>query len=153
MSPTIIAEIATKCGLDEKTVVGVVAEFALQLHRHALEYHSGNGDFIGEDLWYQVDPPGVFPFAWVLGVFRNTLRLGGWLCKRIPGASGHQLYALQRADEGLAIAAPFWKGPRLRQSRGKSVRRAPAGRRSGGVRDPSRPWQRENCWTNLGQRV
>jgi hypothetical protein len=27
----------------------------LQLHRHALEYKGGNGDFIGEDLWYQVD--------------------------------------------------------------------------------------------------
>jgi len=52
---TIIGDVADKLGLDEKTALTVVADFALQLHRHALEYKGGNGDFIGEDLWYQVD--------------------------------------------------------------------------------------------------
>lgn len=52
---TIIGEVAGKLGLDEKTARAVVADFALQLHRHALEYKGGNGDFIGEDLWCQVD--------------------------------------------------------------------------------------------------
>ena len=47
---TIIGEVAGKLGLDEKTARAVVADFALQLHRHALEYKGGNGDFIGWDL-------------------------------------------------------------------------------------------------------
>ena len=54
MDRTIISDIADKTGLEQDAVRDVVAEFALQLHRNALEYSAGYGDFIGADLWYQV---------------------------------------------------------------------------------------------------
>jgi hypothetical protein len=54
MDDNIISQIARKVGLEREHVDAVVSEFALQLHKHALEYRGQNGDFIGEDLWYQV---------------------------------------------------------------------------------------------------
>ncbi len=111
MSPTIIAEIASKRGIDEKAVVGVVAEFALQLHRHALEYSSGNGDFIGEDLWCQVDPQTYFHLLGFLEYFANHY---GWE----PGSASEYLGCLgvncgqfNEQMKGWRLPPPFGKAP------------------------------------------
>src|SRR5438094_9775023 len=68
---TIIGEVAEKLGLDEKSARAVVAQFALQLHRHALEYEGLNGDFIGEDLWCQVDRQTFFHLLGFLEYFAD----------------------------------------------------------------------------------
>src|SRR6516164_4395579 len=69
MRPTIIQEISTTVGLEEQKVVETVAQFALQLHRHALQYEGGNGDFIGEYLWCQVSPQAFFHLLGFLEYF------------------------------------------------------------------------------------
>lgn len=66
---TIISEVADNLGLDENMVDAVVADFALQLHRHALEYRGLNGDFIGEDLRYQVGPQAFYHLVGFLEYF------------------------------------------------------------------------------------
>src|SRR5437879_1703248 len=69
MPPTIISEIADNLGFEEDVVKAVVAEFALQLHRHALEYRGLNGDFIGECLWNQVDRQAFYHLLGFLDYF------------------------------------------------------------------------------------
>jgi hypothetical protein len=50
-----ISEIADNLGFEEDMVKAVVAEFALQLHRHTLEYPGLSGDLIGGCLFAQLD--------------------------------------------------------------------------------------------------
>lgn len=54
MPPTMISEIADNLGFEEDMVKAVVAEFTLQLHRHALEYRGLSGDLIGGCLFNQL---------------------------------------------------------------------------------------------------
>jgi len=69
MTLTITSEVADNIGLDYDTVKAVIAEFALQLHRYALEYRSGNGDFIGENLWCQVEKKAFYHLLGFLDYF------------------------------------------------------------------------------------
>jgi hypothetical protein len=75
MVRTIISEIADKIDLEQDTVRDVVAEFALQLHRHALEYCSRNGDFIGDILWYHVGDQAFYHLLGFLDYFADRY---GW---------------------------------------------------------------------------
>jgi hypothetical protein len=70
-NPTIIAEIARGLGTDEEQVRAVVSELALQLHKRALEYRGLNGDFIGEDLWYQIGPQAFYHLLGFLDYFAD----------------------------------------------------------------------------------
>jgi len=68
MEPSMIDEIATSLGIDESEVLDVIGEFALQLHKRALEYR---GDFIGEELWSQVSPQAFFHLLGFLDYFSD----------------------------------------------------------------------------------
>lgn len=75
MIRTITSEVADNTGLEQDTVRAVIAEFALQLHRHALEYRSMNGDFVGEVLWYHVGDQAFYHFLGFLDYFSDHY---GW---------------------------------------------------------------------------
>ncbi len=65
----IIPEMAQNLGMEEPAVAAVIAEFALQLHRYACEYTGFNGDYIGEDLRYQVPPQALYHLLYFLDRF------------------------------------------------------------------------------------
>ena len=71
MEPTMINEIAVSLGIEESEVLAVIAEFALQLHKRALEYRGLNGDFIGEELSYQVSPQAFYHLLGFLDYFSD----------------------------------------------------------------------------------
>lgn len=71
MEPSMIDEIAVSLGIDKSEVLAVIAEFALQLHKRALEYRGLNGDFIGEDLWHQVSPQAFYHLLGFLDYFSD----------------------------------------------------------------------------------
>jgi len=54
VSQRMLNEIPSHLGVDQAIVGKVVGEFVLHLHRHALEYRGGYGDFIGEEIRAQV---------------------------------------------------------------------------------------------------
>ncbi len=101
-----LSEIASNLGYDEEVVRAVVAEFALQLHRHAFEYRSGNGDFIGEELWSLVDRQTFYHLLGFLTYFAERygwddnsasnylLRLG---CQAVWAPFQHQMAGWQSA--------------------------------------------------------
>jgi len=60
MPANIVADVAESIGRDASEVSAVIDEFALQLHKRALEYRGLNGDLIGEDLWHQVGPQAFY---------------------------------------------------------------------------------------------
>jgi hypothetical protein len=75
MTREMMSEIVSNLGYDEDVVRAVVAEFALQLHRRALEYRGGNGDFIGEELWPLVDRQTFYHLLGFLSYFATRY---GW---------------------------------------------------------------------------
>ena len=75
MARDMLSEIASTLGCEAEVVRAVVAEFSLQLHRRALEYRGGNGDFIGEELWSLVDRQ---TFYHLLGFLTYFAEQYGW---------------------------------------------------------------------------
>lgn len=67
--------VALKLDLDVDAVAAVVDEFMLQVHRRAYEYQGLNGDYIGEELHYEMGPQGFYHFLRFLDWFSNTY---GW---------------------------------------------------------------------------
>lgn len=133
---TIIGEIAGNLGLDEKTARAVVGEFALQLHRHALEYKGGNRDFIGEDLWCQVDRQ---TFYHLLGFLEYFAGRYSW----DEGSASEYLLRLgtQEDWEPFNRQMQGWQAPRrLRSSRTAPAQdkldATPSGRQAMGLRSP-----------------
>jgi len=90
MQSTLTGEVADNLGLDQSEVNATIAEFALQLHRHALEYIGLNGDFIGESLWHQVNSQAFFH---LLGFFEYFADRYTWE----PGSSSEYLIRLAPA--------------------------------------------------------
>lgn len=52
--------VARNVGIDVDDVAVVLDEFLLQLHRHAFEYKGLNGDYLGEELHYDVGRQAFF---------------------------------------------------------------------------------------------
>lgn len=111
MTLDIFPEIAANLGCEAATVRAVVAEFALQLHRRALEFQGLNGDFIGESLWSQVDQQ---TFYHLLGFLEYFAERYAW----DPGSANEYLLRLgSRADwmpfrhqmEGWRLSRPHNK--------------------------------------------
>lgn len=75
MTEGMFAEMAGNLGVDVEVVRAVVAEFSLQLHRRALEHRGLNGDFIGEELWSQVDRQAFYHLLGFLTYFAGRY---GW---------------------------------------------------------------------------
>jgi hypothetical protein len=65
----LLPEVARSTGEDVESVRRVVAGFARELHRHAREYEGFNGDFIGEDLVWQIDDEAYFHLLGFLDYF------------------------------------------------------------------------------------
>ena len=90
VKPSLIDEVAEQVAGDPTYVLLVVEEFALQLHKRALEYRGLNGDFIGEALGHEIGPQAFYHIlgfieyfvanysSWEPGVASEYLnRLGG----------------------------------------------------------------------------
>ncbi len=57
---TLTADVAQYLSLEEELVVSVIDEFLLRLHRGAVEYEGLNGDYIGEQLSWDIAPQGYY---------------------------------------------------------------------------------------------
>jgi hypothetical protein len=52
---TLTQEVAENTGYDESFVVDIMNETFLQLHKRIYEYKGLNGDYIGEEMWTDLD--------------------------------------------------------------------------------------------------
>lgn len=85
-------EIAGALTIEEDLVRAVIGEFALQLHRHAIEYRGINGDFIGENLWTHINSQAFYHLLGFLDYFAERY---SWE----PGDASEYLLRLgQRSD-------------------------------------------------------
>jgi hypothetical protein len=75
MSDSLIAEIATNLGVEGSEVASIIDEFLLQLNRRAFEYVGSNGDFIGEELHYEIPPQAFYHLLMFLDWFSDAY---GW---------------------------------------------------------------------------
>src|SRR3712207_2100318 len=69
MTDRLIDEVARNLDIDEREVRAVIDEFGLQLHKRALEYKGLNGDYIGEELWTEIDPQAFYHLLGFLDYF------------------------------------------------------------------------------------
>lgn len=65
---TISSDVAERIGLPPETVDRMIEEFMLCLHRQFFEYDDWNGDFIGEELHWQVSRQAYFHFLAILSL-------------------------------------------------------------------------------------
>jgi hypothetical protein len=71
MDPRIVDEVADALEMERSEVSPVIDEFLLQLHKRALEYKGLNGDFIGENLHYEIGEQGFYHLLGFLAYFAN----------------------------------------------------------------------------------
>ncbi|HBC00739.1 MAG TPA: hypothetical protein DC032_09190 [Pseudomonas sp.] len=72
----LLDEVAGNLGLERDDVAAVIDEFMLQLHRRIVEYDEpGNGNYIGERLWAELQPQAYFHFLGFLDRFSERY---GW---------------------------------------------------------------------------
>ena len=92
MDEDLIANTARNLGMEDSVVRQVVDEFLLQLHRRLHEYRGLNGDYVGEELHYQIGPQGFYHLLGFLDTFTERYR---WE----PGTANEYLLRLgSRAD-------------------------------------------------------
>lgn len=92
VSKGLIADVARNLGMEDDAVSHVVDEFRLQLHRRLYEYCGLNGDYLGEELHYQIGPQGFYQLPSLLDTFSDRY---GWE----PGSATEYLLRLgRRAD-------------------------------------------------------
>jgi len=92
VSKGLIADVARNLGIEDDAVSHVVDEFRLQLHRRLYDYRGLNGDYLGEELHYQIGPQGFYQLLSLLDTFSD--RYG---CE--PGSATEYLLRLgRRAD-------------------------------------------------------
>lgn len=88
----LIADVARTLGMEDDAVSHVVDEFLLQLHRCLYEYRGLNGDYVGEELHYQIGPQGFYHLLGFLETFSDRY---SWE----PGSATEYLLRLgRRAD-------------------------------------------------------
>jgi hypothetical protein len=75
MDKNLISEIAENLSMEPSEVASVVNEFTLQLHKRLVEYKGLNGDYIGEDLHYQIDGQAFYHLLGFLDCFSDRY---GW---------------------------------------------------------------------------
>lgn len=71
MSENLIADVAGNLGMEENSVFHVVDEFLLQLHRRLYEYRGVNGDYLGEELHFQIGAQGFYHLLGFLDTFSD----------------------------------------------------------------------------------
>lgn len=92
MGENLIADVARNLGMEDDAVSHVVDEFLLQLHRRLYEYRGLNGDYVGEELHYQIGPQGFYHLLGFLDTFSDRY---SWE----PGSANEYLLRLgRRAD-------------------------------------------------------
>jgi len=72
MSESLITNVARSIGMEDDAVRHVVDEFLLQLHRRLYEYRGLNGDYLGEELHYQIGPQGFYHLLGFLDTFSDV---------------------------------------------------------------------------------
>lgn len=75
MERHLIADVAAELGLEREDVSAIIDEFMLQLHRNLFEYKGLNGDYVGEELHYQL---GKQAFYHLLGFLDCFSRRYNW---------------------------------------------------------------------------
>jgi hypothetical protein len=105
----ILSEVARVVDQDIESVRSVVATFARELHRHALEYEDANGDFIGEHLLWQIDQEAYFHLIGFLEYFAERYN---WE----SGTSSEYLLRLNSPEtwERFSRDMETWKRPKSR---------------------------------------
>lgn len=68
---SMIEQVAENLGMGAEQVAPVVDEFLLQLHRRLYEYKGLNGDFIGEELHWQIGKQGFYHLLGFLDCFSD----------------------------------------------------------------------------------
>jgi hypothetical protein len=71
MDKSFAEKIAESLLLDPSDVDAVLNEFALQLHRRLFEYRGINGDYVGEQLHYDLSPQAFYHLLGFLECFRE----------------------------------------------------------------------------------
>jgi len=75
--------------MEDEAVSHVVDEFLLQLHRRLYEYRGLNGDYLSEELHYQIGPRGFYHLLGFLDTFSDRY---SWE----PGSAAEYLLRLGR---------------------------------------------------------
>jgi len=75
MSKDITSEVAASLAIETNVADAVIGEFMLLLHRRLVEYDEGNGDYIGEQLRWEISPQAYFHFLGFLDRFSERY---GW---------------------------------------------------------------------------
>ena len=103
-----IGEIAAALGMDEEDVRPVLDEFMLRLHKCAHEYEGMNGDYVGEQLRFDIGPQAYYHLLGFLDLFANAYT---WE----PGTSGEYLLRLGRRSDWVPFRHQMegWKVGRL----------------------------------------
>lgn len=68
---TIANDIAKNLGLEPTDVESTLDEFMLQIHRRLFEYVGLNGDYIGEELHYQIGDQAFYHLLGFLDTFSD----------------------------------------------------------------------------------
>lgn len=71
MNRSLLQEVAESLGKEPDEVAAIVDEFLLQLHRRFYEYKGLNGDYIGEELHYEINKQSFYHFLGFLDCFAS----------------------------------------------------------------------------------
>lgn len=118
----VLDEVAANLGMEPDAVRGVVDEFMLQLHKRFIEYEGLNGDYLGEQLHWEVGHQAFFHLLGFLDRFAEKYQ---WE----PGTANEYLMRLGSRADWLPYShqcrgwkeAEFWK-PSRSTGRGEGQR-------------------------------
>lgn len=69
MNDNILDAVANNLSMEREDVAAIIDEFMLQLHRRIVEYEGFNGDYLGEELRFELRPQAYFHFLGFLDRF------------------------------------------------------------------------------------
>ena len=106
MEKSFAQDIAQSLGQEPSDVEAVLDEFVLQLHRRLFEYRGLNGDYIGEQLHYDLSPQAFYHFLGFLDCFSK-----GYTWE--PGIATEYLARLGQRKDWLPYRHQMesWKAP------------------------------------------